>query len=455
MVINLIELAKSYLTDGMISQVGSMLGESQSNTKKAFDGILSAIMGGIVQKSSEPGGTSAIMDLIGEVMTPNRAAGEVITPAAGILGQLSHLLANSDQSGNFLLMGASFIQRIFGEKATALTNGVAAYSAVKQASASTMMNIAAPVLFSLLGQKIADDDTGIPGLATLLKSQTNYVESEFPSGLGSILASIPGLGFLNNLTSKADNLSSTIRESVTRPIAPDPIYTDDEPSSGGNRWLPWLLLALGALALFFILRSCNTDQKPVESTTEAVIDSTSSTMSAAADSAEVTLDSAAQAFKDATAKLGAFFKRKLPSGIELNIPELGVENKLVQFIEDKSKPVDKTTWFNFDRLLFDTGKSTLRPESQEQLTNIATILKEYPNVHIKLGGYTDNTGSAAINKKLSQERADSVMSELVKLGIDKSRLEAEGYGPEHPVASNDTPEGRAENRRIAIRVTQK
>ncbi|MBD2756382.1 OmpA family protein [Spirosoma sp. BT704] len=182
-------------------------------------------------------------------------------------------------------------------------------------------------------------------------------------------------------------------------------------------------------------------------------------MSNGADTTELKIgeavDSAGNALKDATAKLGAFFKRKLPSGLELNIPEFGIENNLVKFIEDTSKPVDKTTWFNFDRLLFDTGKATLRPESQEQLTNIAAILKEYPNVHIKLGGYTDNTGSAEVNKKLSQERADSVMGELIRLGIDKSRLEAEGYGPEYPVASNDTEAGRAENRRIAIRVTQK
>jgi K(+)-stimulated pyrophosphate-energized sodium pump len=86
---------------------------------------------------------------------------------------------------------------------------------------------------------------------------------------------------------------------------------------------------------------------------------------------------------------------------------------------------------------------------------MAQILKAFPAVNIKIGGYTDNTGSAQTNKKLSQDRADVVMAELVQLGIDKARLAAEGYGPEHPVASNDTEAGRAENRRIAVRVTKK
>ncbi len=132
----------------------------------------------------------------------------------------------------------------------------------------------------------------------------------------------------------------------------------------------------------------------------------------------------------------------------------GVEANLLDFIKS-DKPVDKETWFDFDRLTFETGSATLKPESQEQLKNIAEILKAYPNVNIKLGGYTDNTGNANANLKLSGDRATSVKKELAGLDIADSRLEAEGYGQEHPVASNDTEEGRAKNRRISVRVTKK
>ncbi|GAB2567075.1 sodium-translocating pyrophosphatase [Spirosoma areae] len=154
------------------------------------------------------------------------------------------------------------------------------------------------------------------------------------------------------------------------------------------------------------------------------------------------------------ATLGEFSIQKLTSGIDLNIPEFGIENKLLAFIKS-DQPVDKETWFDFDRLLFETNSATLKPESQEQLKNISEILKAYPGVHVKLGGYTDNTGKADSNLKLSQDRANSVRVELEKMGIGKNRLEAEGYGQEHPVASNDTEEGRAKNRRISIRVTEK
>ncbi len=86
---------------------------------------------------------------------------------------------------------------------------------------------------------------------------------------------------------------------------------------------------------------------------------------------------------------------------------------------------------------------------------MAAILKAYPKVKIKLGGYTDNTGDAAANLQLSDQRAKNVMAELEKLGVDPSRLEAEGYGDEHPVADNNTEEGRQLNRRISLRVTAK
>jgi len=167
---------------------------------------------------------------------------------------------------------------------------------------------------------------------------------------------------------------------------------------------------------------------------------------------EKAVSDAAKAIMD---RLGKFLAVKLPSGVELNVPELGVERKLIAFIEDKSKPVDRETWFSFDRLDFETGSATLKPTSAEQLKNIAEIMKAYPKAALKIGGYTDNVGNADANLKLSQKRAENTMQELVKLGVDAKRLEAQGYGEKHPVADNATEEGRQKNRRIDLRVTRK
>jgi K(+)-stimulated pyrophosphate-energized sodium pump len=138
------------------------------------------------------------------------------------------------------------------------------------------------------------------------------------------------------------------------------------------------------------------------------------------------------------------------------VPDNGIEAGLFKFISDNSSIVNDTTWFNFDRLTFETGKNTLVASSQEQLGNIANILKAYPNVKVKIGGYTDNTGNAVANLKLSGDRANTVMGELVKLGIVADRMKAKGYGQEHPVCpANDTEECRQKNRRISMRVTEK
>ncbi len=160
---------------------------------------------------------------------------------------------------------------------------------------------------------------------------------------------------------------------------------------------------------------------------------------------------------EATAKAMAGFTQTLSSGFELHGATDGVESKLIAFIEDTSQPIDKNAWFSFDRLTFQTGAAELDMEqSSAQITNIAEILKAHPTAKLKIGGYTDNVGDAAANKALSHKRAQAVVEALVATGVAKERLEAEGYGQEHPVCpANDTEECKAQNRRIDVSVRER
>jgi outer membrane protein OmpA-like peptidoglycan-associated protein len=142
-------------------------------------------------------------------------------------------------------------------------------------------------------------------------------------------------------------------------------------------------------------------------------------------------------------------------GSTLSAPERGVEGRLVAFIVDPARRPDTTTWFDFDRLLFNTDSATLQPQSNEQLNNVAVILKACPAVRMTVGGYTDNTGDQQHNQTLSQQRADSVVNQLETMGVAPDRLRAKGYGDQFPVGDNSTPEGRAQNRRISMLVIQK
>lgn len=100
------------------------------------------------------------------------------------------------------------------------------------------------------------------------------------------------------------------------------------------------------------------------------------------------------------------------------------------------------------KLVFPVGLAEIQEEGARTLDEVVELLKSWPDVSIRIEGHTDNTGPELLNQTLSQERADAVRNYLIQRGIDGSRLEARGYGPSRPVASNDTPEGRSENRRV-------
>lgn len=157
--------------------------------------------------------------------------------------------------------------------------------------------------------------------------------------------------------------------------------------------------------------------------------------------------------------VGELLEIELPNGEKLNIGTNSTENQLFSMLNNSDYVVsaDKTQgWITLDRVYFSTGSDQLTATSQNQLDNIVAILKAFPNTEVKLGGYTDNTGSQQINQPLSEGRAKSVMNEIGKAGIDVARLAAEGYGSEHPLCpANDTDVCKAKNRRVDIRITKK
>lgn len=103
-------------------------------------------------------------------------------------------------------------------------------------------------------------------------------------------------------------------------------------------------------------------------------------------------------------------------------------------------------------IYFDTGKSTIKAESQSTLNAIKKIMSDYPTAKFAIEGYTDSTGRLETNMRLSNERAAAVKDYLIENGVSKDRLTSQGFGPEKPVADNKTAAGRAQNRRTEIKV---
>jgi outer membrane protein OmpA-like peptidoglycan-associated protein len=141
-------------------------------------------------------------------------------------------------------------------------------------------------------------------------------------------------------------------------------------------------------------------------------------------------------------------------------PEPKVETKAVTPPPPPPPPVKPTeepkkpAIFTIRGVVFDFNKATLRPEAHSVLMEGVKLLKDNPDIRVEVMGFTDDVGSEDYNLGLSERRAEAVVEFLVSEGISRNRLETRGYGESHPIASNDTEEGRAQNRRVEFAIVK-
>lgn len=402
---------------GLIAQ---RLGETETATSRGMQASLAAVLGGITSKAGDAGTMRQVLDVVRQA------------PASANLGADAQKLATGLVPGAMPAGPAgTLLDTLFGGRMGAVGDAIARTAGFRNTtSGSSLLAVAAPLVLGLLGTRVREGGMNAAALANLLAGERQNVLANLPAGLTNLMGgglAAPGAG--GALRGAAQQGEQLIGQSL-KPKA--------------NRF--WPVAAVLAVAIVAWLVATR-DTTPMRVPTVAL-------ETAAARTGAVVQAGATEAGA-AAGKLGAFVRRALPGGVELNVPSNGIESKLVAFIEDRTRPVNDTTWFDFDRLNFASGSATVLPESREQLDNIVAVLKAYPNVHGKIGGYTDNVGNAAANLRLSQRRADAVMQALVQSGVPASRLQAEGYGDKHPVADNSTEDGRARNRRIALKVTRK
>jgi OOP family OmpA-OmpF porin len=130
--------------------------------------------------------------------------------------------------------------------------------------------------------------------------------------------------------------------------------------------------------------------------------------------------------------------------------DIPAEPELINF--EFTIKVNRSKTFTLDHVFFDTGKSTIRQESNKALDDLAEFMTNKKHMKIEIGGYTDNVGDKTANEKLSADRANAVRSYLLKKGITADRVTAKGYGDAQPVADNSTEEGKQKNRRTEIKI---
>ena len=435
MAINLIEAAKSLLPNDLVSRAAGGLGETEGGIQKALSGAIPAVLAGLLSKSSSGGG-SGILDMV------KGAAG------SGILSNLGNLVnTGASGSGGIGSTVMGWLNSLFGDRLNGIINAIAGFAGIKPSSANAVMSMAAPAALAPVGQYATENNLGAADIGAFLQSQKDSILNAVPSGFN--LAGALGLGSLANIGSRIAGGVSSAGEYASDTVK--------NVGSSGNKWL-WpllLLVALAALIWFFTQRGCG---DAATTTTEDTTTTTIAPEPAPVDRSAGMLNTATGNYVYNT---GNEIEIKLNDGNTLRVGENSTEAKLYNMLNSPDFKIDtddKTkNWVTFDRVYFETGKSVLTSSSQAQVQNIAAILKNFPSAAIKIGGYTDNTGDAAVNKKISDDRARYVMNELIKLGAGKNQVtEAVGYGPEHPVCpGNDTPECKAQNRRVDLKVAAK
>ncbi len=290
----------------------------------------------------------------------------------------------------------ALLTMVLDNRQKSLTQQFVVFYALEKEVAERLFSVSSSLVFGMLGQYLRQRAIQSLSLKGWLDQQQQAIAAAQPI---AVLTQLPAL----------------------IPADPAVSRTGSLPPPKRRTW-PWLLLLLLLASLLFSLRGFSGLQPKPDSRW--------------------------------TSDQGDLAYRRLADGKQLHLAQHGVENLLINYIESP-EPVSEKRWFTLDRLLFATDSTDLAPGSQEQLRNIVDILRAYPNVEIRLGGYSDKSGNQQMDQRLSLERADAVRMALVKMGISEGRVSAEGYGSAYPLVPNDSKAHRAKNRRIDLRVIEK
>jgi outer membrane protein OmpA-like peptidoglycan-associated protein len=380
--------------------------------------------------------------------------------------------------GGWQSRGAELMKSLLSDRYTSTIETVANGAGSQTTTVSNLMGLATPVTLGVIGQHAAQNELDATTLSHWLQEQRRMVGAIQPemarpyspqaTQAQTHIAPRPspmsfeprpnGIGYNPDLVGLQHR-----RPSAVGSYYPPETAAPSKSSIWTSNWLGFgiLLVALAAALGYFL----GQDRINLGLNRLAGNEEKDTVTANAASSVITTTDGGTTQGRYDEATGNFIYDTGLPTLIKLRdgtrqmVGANSTENRLYQFLANDAVQVDSVNrtkgWISFDRVYFAPSSANLTPESRQQLRNVADILKNFPRARVRIGGYTDNSGSFASNMKMSEDRADAAMAMLVDLGIDASRITTKGYGQKIPIASNDTEDGRALNRRISLRVTRK
>lgn len=394
---NLHDLAKAYLSPDVIERAGALVGESPPMTRRALDIAMPAITTGLAGDGPNAAQAARVLSMLDDAGLKGSATGITERLSAG--------------SGEDLIqLGKGLLDRIFGDRTGAVIDSVAGAAGVKRSSMSSLMALGAPLVLAVLGREVHDKGLDVAGVARLLAQQKTSAEMALPR---SVVSAIHG---------------DAVARAVPRP--------EHGRKAAPSRAWAWLLLIPAVILGALLLRGRDTttrDVNPRDGMGVGLPPDQNTAESPQAVPGEVDLT--------------------LPSGEMVRLVPGSIGHDLAIFLSAPEAETPKR--FLFEGLAFDHASGRLTQGANETIDQVAAVLNAYPNTHVLLEGHTDNAGDPAGNVALSQRRADIVKSALVARGVAADRVATAGAGQDRPIATNDTQEGRAKNRRTEIVVIRK
>ncbi|RAJ06853.1 uncharacterized protein DUF937 [Chitinophaga skermanii] len=419
MATDLLGSIENILGGDFASKAASQLGESKDGIIKAITAAIPAILTSFIHKASTAADPTMLTNIFKRADV--QSAGNVSS------------LASEGISSNLISKGVDLVQSLLGDKAAPLVNNIANYAGIKASSAESVLHTTAPVAMNTLLQQGGGQGFNITNILAYLNTQKDKIFAAVPAGLG--LSSILGVGNLSDIGHRFNGLIGGLKDNFGRAAA-------SVTPSGTKKW-GWMIILLVALAiiLWYLMKGCggsNTETVTVTDTMSATVVETPQE--------KIPVETPRESIKVS-----------LPNGKTIDAYRGGIEDHLVQFLQDNSQKAGKDVWFDFDNLNFQTGSASITPESEVQVSNLAAILEAFPKAKIKIGGYTDRSGDSLANQKLSNERAQAVLAALKGKNVNPSQLQgAEGYGQQFAKAAADAPDDQRKlDRRISISVREK
>jgi outer membrane protein OmpA-like peptidoglycan-associated protein/uncharacterized membrane protein YeaQ/YmgE (transglycosylase-associated protein family) len=425
---NLAEIAKEAMTPELLRTLSEKTGESPSLTRKAMEAMIPTVLAGLSSQALKSSGTSRLFDLV------KGAA------SSGLARQLAD--GDIEAVGR---QGQGFLEMIFGDKLAGLISWLARFVGIKESSASALTTAASGLIMSTLGKTIQQQGLDASGLGSLLSGQAGWLSKILPSGIGEV----PGMKTLADLGSKATDAGRATAEAGRRVGATakgayrDTVAVADRAASPlMSALLPLALLLVPLLLFAWMMRGA---AKVAEQT--AGVARPPVIQPRVAGAPEVRTPE-----NPLTPTTFNVSDIRLPNGLSLRLPEASFLNQVYKYLSDATAPRDRS--FVFDGLDFDKDTIRMQPETEMAITNLSSMLKAFPSVALRIEGHSDQSADPSADRESSLARAEALKQLLVQAGVPSDRIRTAGLGSEKPVATNDTADGRAKNRRIELSFTK-